>query len=154
MAHVLPAGPDGCVGGVKHCHKIPSSCHILLDHPPLSQHWHHQVSYFPRPVGGTSWWRHTCMFPYLNDIFDKSIKHILHIIYNIFGCVSALGNWPILIVQPTIGTRSPDDNYTENIIQIYKYEYIFSQWKNLHLPLVLAVNARLSLNACRGLQIG
>ena len=48
---------------VKHCHKIPSSCHILLDHPPLSQHWHHHVSYFPRLVAGTSWWRHTCMFP-------------------------------------------------------------------------------------------
>ena len=48
---------------VKHCHKIPSSCHILLDHPPLSQHWHHHVSYFPRPVGSTSWWRNTCMFP-------------------------------------------------------------------------------------------
>ena len=48
---------------VKHCHKIPSSHHILLDHPPLSQHWRHHVSYFPRLVAGTSWWRHTCMFP-------------------------------------------------------------------------------------------
>ena len=27
-----------------------SSCHILLDHTPLSQHWRHHVSYFPRPV--------------------------------------------------------------------------------------------------------
>ena len=52
---------------VKHFHKIPSSNHILFDHPPLSQHWHHHVSYFPRPVGGTSWWRHTCTFPNPRD---------------------------------------------------------------------------------------
>ena len=36
---------------VKHCHKIPSSCHILLDHPPLSQHWHHHTIIFPQNSG-------------------------------------------------------------------------------------------------------
>ena len=45
------------------CKALPSSCHILLDHPPLSQHWHHHLSYFPIPLAGNSWWRHTWMFP-------------------------------------------------------------------------------------------
>ena len=31
--------------------------------PTPTQHWRHHVSYFPRLVAGTSWWRHTCMFP-------------------------------------------------------------------------------------------
>ena len=48
---------------VKHCHKIPSSHHNLLDHPPPPNTGIITPSYFPRLVGGTPWWRNTWMIP-------------------------------------------------------------------------------------------
>ena len=49
------------------CKALPQNTIIMsyLAWPPTpTQHWHHHVSYFPRPVAGTSWWRHTWMFPF------------------------------------------------------------------------------------------
>ena len=34
-----------------HCHILTSSHQILLDHPPLSQHWHHHTIIFPQTSG-------------------------------------------------------------------------------------------------------
>ena len=49
---------------VKLFHKIPSSHHNLLDHPPPPNTGIITPSYFPRLVGGTPWWRNTWMIPY------------------------------------------------------------------------------------------
>ena len=129
---------------VKHCHKIPSSCHILLDHPPLSQHWHHHVSYFPRPVAGTSWWRHSWMFP-------KAQKQLV-LFDNIYGQHSEKRPYkPRLWVKFLSILAYYDESIPLTILHIIVAWNIVLKW--LFLMLTICVTKQDKRGVCHGIVV-